>query len=73
MSTMSTATFSTHDLLGPVLVSELPALTAPARPTLLVRLRSDLTARREVRAFERAVRQAGPSEQGDLLAMRRRA
>ncbi len=69
---MTSAAFSTRDTLGPVLVSELPALTAPARPRFLVRFRGDLTARREARAFERAVRQAGPSEHGDLLAMRLR-
>jgi hypothetical protein len=72
---MSTITFrgvDTLDTLGPVLVSELPASSAPARPTLLARLREELAARREVRSFERAVRFAGPSEHGDLMALRRR-
>ncbi|MCW2598270.1 MAG: hypothetical protein JWM02_99 [Frankiales bacterium] len=69
---MSTVTFRSHDTVAPVLVSELPASSIPARPSLWARLRADLAVRREARSFERAVRFAGPTEYGDLLAARRR-
>jgi hypothetical protein len=72
MSTITFRSVDTMDTLGPVLVSELPASSVPARPSLLTRLREDLTARREARSFERAIRFAGPSEHRDLMAMRRR-
>jgi hypothetical protein len=58
--------------LGPLLVSELPAVRASAAPTLAHRLRAELRARREARVFERAVRHAGHDEYSDLLALRRR-
>jgi hypothetical protein len=67
---MSTVTFD-----SPVLVSEVPASTIPAppaRPGLLARCRDEIAQRRQSRAFERAVRRAGASEQSDLLAARRR-
>ena len=57
--------------LGPILASDLPA-TSPAATVRMSRLRSSLLARREVRAFERAVCMADPNERGDLMAMRRR-
>lgn len=61
---------STADL-GPLLVSELPP-ALPARASLLARMMVDLSARREVRSFERAIRDVGHNEYGDLLAARRR-
>lgn len=73
---MSTTTLSSSIDLGPLLVSDLPPAVAP-QPTLLSRLldavRADLAARRESRAFYRAVRTAGHDEAGDLMALRRRA
>ena len=71
---MSTTTFRNADLLGPILVSELPPLTriSVERPGLLARLREDLVLRRRARAFDRALGLAGPGEQGDLLALSRR-
>jgi hypothetical protein len=72
MSSITVRSVDTVDTLGPVLVSELPASSAPVRPTLLARLREELAARRESGAFERAIRRAGPSEHGDLMALHRR-
>ncbi len=69
---MSTLALSRTPDLGPILVSELPP-TLATRPSLFARLRADLTASRNGRSFERAVRSAGHNEQGDLLAARRRA
>lgn len=73
---MTTATFSTPAFdLGPVLVSDLPApraLQAETRTGLLARVREDLSARREARQFERALRSADHSEAHDLYALRRR-
>lgn len=57
--------------LGPILASDLPA--RPAATVRVSRLREALLARREVRAFERAVCMADPNERGDLMAMRRRS
>jgi hypothetical protein len=57
--------------LGPVLVSELPPVGAQA-PGLMARVKDELAARRSMRSFERAVRNAGHSEQHDLLALGRR-
>lgn len=56
---------------GVALVSELPAAGAP-RLSLLARLRSELTARRQAREFELAYRNAGWNERGDLAALARR-
>ena len=70
MSTITVRTASFADF-GPVLVSELPAVVG-LRPSLWARVGKRLAARREARAFERAVRLASPNEYGDLLAMRRR-
>ncbi|MGB8651600.1 MAG: hypothetical protein WCD35_13185 [Mycobacteriales bacterium] len=67
----STTLDSLPELQGPALVCELPP--AASRASLLTRLRQDLTVRRERRAFERAIRVAGPTEQGDLLALVRRS
>jgi hypothetical protein len=61
---------STSLELGPVLVSELPPV--PARPRLLQSVLAAITARREERAFERAVRELGHAQQSELLAMSRR-
>jgi hypothetical protein len=63
---MSTTSFE----LGPVLVSDLPPV--PARPHPLSALRRRVATRWEERRFERALRQAGPAEQSDLLALARR-
>lgn len=70
---MSTSTF---EQLGPVLVSDLPPvrtvrLTLSAKAA--ARVRRAVTARLAERAFERALRTAGPSEHGDLIAVSRRA
>lgn len=70
MSTITVRTASFAEL-GPLLVSELPPAAAVS-PSLWSRLRARLTARREARAFERAIRCASPNEHGDLLAARRR-
>jgi hypothetical protein len=71
MSTMSTASLEN----GPVLVSDLPPVTSPL-PGLLDawtgRLRRRYTEARDRRAFERAVRFAGPNEHHDLLVQARR-
>lgn len=56
--------------LGPVLVSELPPVAA--RPRLLQALRARIAVRWDERRFERALRQAGPAEHNDLLALARR-
>jgi hypothetical protein len=56
--------------LGPILASDLPA--SPKAAAHVSRLREALQARREVRAFEKAVCLADPNERGDLMAMRRR-
>ena len=76
---MSTTSPSMHDL-GPLLVSDLPPVTAPITTPLTQaydRLRMAVltrwTARRDRLAFERAVRWAGPSEHTDLLAAERHA
>lgn len=61
---------ATEDL-GPILASDLPA--SPRATARVSRLRESLLARREVRAFERAVCLADPNERGDLMAMRRRS
>lgn len=63
---------STIEQLGPVLVSDLPPVRA-VRLNLAARVREALTARLQERAFERALRTAGPAEHGDLLALARRA
>jgi hypothetical protein len=65
---MSTSTF---EQLGPVLVSELPPVRT-VRLTLAARVRETVTSRLHERAFERALRSAGPAEQSDLLALSRR-
>lgn len=57
--------------LGPILASDLPA--SPAAIVRMSRMREALLARREVRAFERAVCMADPNERGDLMAQRRRS
>ena len=64
---MSSTTFET----GPVLVSDLPPVTVPAARRLGL-LRDRLAEARDRRAFQRAVRLAGPDERGDLLAAARR-
>lgn len=72
---MSTTTFRTIDSFGPILVSELPPLTViatPRGPGLLARFGNSLLTRRDNRLFERAMLNAGPNEQGDLLAASRR-
>jgi hypothetical protein len=56
---------------GPVLASDLPPVSLTPRFVDTVRAR--FTAARDRRAFERAVRYAGPDEHGDLLAQARRA
>jgi hypothetical protein len=63
---MSSTTLET----GPVLVSDLP----PARPLPGVRslLQARWEASRDRRALQRAFRDAGPAELGDLLAQARR-
>lgn len=63
---MSTASFET----GSILVSDLPP--APAVPGFADTLWTRLTEARGRRALERAIRFAGPHEQGDLLAQARR-
>jgi len=63
---------STLEQLGPVLASDLPPVRA-VRLNPAVRVRQALTARLHERAFERALRSAGPAEHGDLLALSRRA
>lgn len=70
MSTLSVRPASFLDF-GPVLVSELPPVTA-LRPTWWARLRENLALRRESRAFERESRLTGPNEYADLLVQRRR-
>ena len=57
--------------LGPILASDLPA--SPKAAVRVSRLRESLLARREVRAFEKAVCLADPNERGDLMALRRRS
>jgi hypothetical protein len=64
---VSTASFET----GPLLVSDLPPV--PALPGLVDVLRTRFAAARGRRAFERALRFAGPDEQSDLYAQARRA
>ena len=64
---MSTASFET----GPLLVSDLPPV--PTLPGFVDVLRARITAARGRRAFERALRFAGPDEQADLYAQARRA
>ncbi|MCU1603235.1 MAG: hypothetical protein JWO22_3944 [Frankiales bacterium] len=64
---MSTISFET----GPVLVSDLPPVTV-AVPGFLGALSTRLAKARQRRAFERAVRFAGPNEHIDLLAQARR-
>ena len=56
---------------GPVFASELPPVSVPA-PRALDTVRARFTAARERRAFQRAVRFAGPDERSDLLAAARR-
>ena len=56
---------------GPVLASDLPPVSLTPRFVDTVRAR--FTAARDRRAFERAVRFAGPDEHSDLLAQARRA
>ena len=63
---MSTASFET----GPLLVSELPP--APTMPGFVDILRARFAAARGHRAFERAIRFAGPDERADLYAQSRR-
>lgn len=65
---MSTSTF---EQLGPMLVSELPPVRA-VRLTVATRVRESVTSRLHERAFERALRNAGPAEHSDLLALSRR-
>ena len=64
---MSTLSFET----GPVLVSDLPPVTAVVPGFFGVAL-ARLAKARQARAFERAVRYAGPSEHIDLLTQARR-
>jgi hypothetical protein len=64
---VSTASFET----GPLLVSDLPP--APTMPGFLEVLRARFAEVRGRRAFERAIRFAGPNEQADLYAQARRA
>ena len=61
---------STSVELGPVLVSDLPP--APVRPRPLQALRALLVARRQERAFERAIREVGHAQHSELLAISRR-
>jgi hypothetical protein len=72
---MSITTFRTTDAFGPVLVSELPPLTAATatRPGLLAGLREALALRRQARLLNRAIDSAGRSERGDLIALSRRS
>jgi hypothetical protein len=70
--TSYTLTTAAADLGGPALVSELPPAT-PARPSLLSRVRDELTARRAARELDRALRSVAHNEQGDLLALARRS
>ena len=60
----------TSTTLEPVLVSELPPVSA--RPTLGRRVRAAVQVRLWERRFERALRHASHSEAGDLLAAARR-
>ena len=74
-ATVSPVTFRTTADLGPVLVSDLPAAPSDAAPRtgLMARVREELAARREQRAFLRAVSSAtSTDEAGDLWAARRR-
>lgn len=70
---MTSITFGTARTAeqGVALVSELPAAGAP-RLSLLARLRSELTARREAREFDLAYRSASWNERSDLAALARR-
>ena len=68
---MTTTTLHTSLDSGPVLASDLPPVSLTPRFVDTVRAR--FTAARDRRAFERAVRYAGPDEHSDLLAQARRA
>ena len=63
---MSTLSFET----GPVLVSDLPPVTVPL-PSFFGAVGTRMLKSRELRAFERALRLAGPNDRIDLLAQAR--